>query len=168
MTYDTDTCSACDAPSPFLLRCGGTCGGRAKYCDRNCQRKHWKQKHRSECQKINENHVEDVLAALSLSPEIIDVTGEGNKVRVTHSDSDETFAFSTEAECKRYVVEYAALRLKINDYPTNNLAANAQLQTIQEFTAKWGEDYLPKRAADHQRSLAEFAYLGRYVPGFGM
>ncbi|MGA0302607.1 MAG: hypothetical protein ACO3K3_00975 [Schleiferiaceae bacterium] len=98
------------------------------------------------------------------------MTGEGNSVHVMCDDAEdgvETFRFSTEAERKKFVAEYAALRLKINDYPTNNLAANAQLQAIREFTSKWGEDCLPKRTANRQQSLAEFAYLGRYVPGFG-
>lgn len=44
---------ACDncGISKKTQKCGGKCGGAARYCSVNCQRTHWKSEHSNECCK---------------------------------------------------------------------------------------------------------------------
>ncbi|KAI0317958.1 hypothetical protein OF83DRAFT_1118664 [Amylostereum chailletii] len=58
----TLTCSWCRRPSAILKKCGGC--GLAKYCDTECQRKHWKHDHKELCGKPD-------LEAVAQAPSIV-------------------------------------------------------------------------------------------------
>lgn len=60
LTTTPSTCANCNT----LLVSPKICAGcfTVRYCDRNCQKTHWKQTHSKECCKINRSDIRDVLA----------------------------------------------------------------------------------------------------------
>jgi hypothetical protein len=49
---DPTRCTECESFFSYLMDCSGTCGGKMKYCSYKCQKKHWNDIHKHQCNKL--------------------------------------------------------------------------------------------------------------------
>ena len=157
-TNTTDTkarsCSFCGGVPDELYVCGGTCGGTVVYCNRTCQKRHWKREHHATC-----GHKHEMILGSSTD-------GSSSTVSVQHGGKREAFWFSTADLCNQWTASYSSLSKSLNKRPRDGIAANALLQQIKKFVEEWGRDRLPARTRKAERVLRELAFRpqGTVIP----
>ena len=153
-TKETRSCSFCGGVPDELYVCGGTCGGTVVYCDRTCQKRHWKSVHHATC-----GHKHEMILSSSAD-------GSSSAVSVQYGGKRETFWFSTADLCNQWTASYSSLSKSLGERPRDGIAANALLQQIKKFVEEWGKDRLPARTRKAEIVLHELAFRpqGAVIP----